>query len=558
MSINLTNSLPGGTWSSSLPGVVLVNATTGVATGLASAGVATITYTSPYGCFVTTPIHISTPPTTITGTSNVCSGYSITLVNGTPGGTWSTADPTIATVNMYTGVVTGVAGGTVNISYSTPACNAAVYSVTVKQTPPPITGTINLCNGGPTTTVYNATPGGVWTLSGPAHISTTGVVTGLSVGATNIVTYTVPNGCFAYAPIITDTLPAPITGITNICPGRSDTLHTAATGGVWSSHDVLIASIVDTNGVISGVANGTTTITYTAVSGCYRTRPFTVDNPLPASVTITRNPSMDTLCDGVPVVFTATPVNGGAAPTYQWQNFGVDIPYGISDTLNYNPTHGDVISVFMTNSLDICAAPVPAYASMPINVYPNVSPILTISSSTTNPIIGYLGQVVTFYATLTSGGPHPSYQWYVDSDPIPGATSNTFSRAVYDNDTVYCVVHGDAPCESASGTQSNSIIFQADYLTTKEIDANGLALTLFPNPNGGSFNISGSTGTKANETLTVEVINMLGQTVYHGTTSAHSGQVNYKVALGNIAAGTYVLRVTGDTGNKVFHFVIGN
>jgi hypothetical protein len=62
---------------------------------------------------------------TITGSSAVCAGSTITLSNTTTGGTWSSSNTAIATVGS-TGIVTGVASGTVTISYTvTNSCGTA-------------------------------------------------------------------------------------------------------------------------------------------------------------------------------------------------------------------------------------------------------------------------------------------------------------------------------------------------------------------------------------------------------------------------------------------------
>ncbi len=566
-SVTLTNSITGGTWQSSLPGIILVGSTSGVATGLAAAGAVTITYTTPNGCTTTAPMYISTAPTTITGTNSVCSGHTITLSNGTPGGTWTSSNPLIATVGASTGIVTGVAGGTATISYATLACNAAVYTITVRQSPPPITGGITICDGSSTTTVFNASPGGVWTIVGPASISSTGFITGLTVGAVNVVTYTMPNGCDARAPIIVDTLPGPISGLSSICPGRTTTMSTSSVGGVWSSANSLIASAVAATGDVTGVSTGTTTITYTAISGCYRTKPFTVTNPVPLSVTLTRNPAMDTLCKGVPVTFTAHGVNGGAAPKYEWQNHGLsfDTATVYDSVFTYTPTHGDVIRVFLFNSLDICSAPTPAYVDMAINVYPNVSPAVNITTSAPTATIGgetyttgnYLGHIITFNSLVTSGGIAPAYQWYVDGQAIAGATNNSFTRAVYDNDTVYCSVNGNPPCETGSIGTSNRIIIIGDYLEVNTPVDKINSLSLFPNPNSGNFTLSGTVN-NANGTISYEVVNVLGQVIHKGTAVAKGGVIEHQVKLDKgIANGTYMLRVSGGNDQKVFHFVIG-
>lgn len=556
LSILLSNAVTGGTWSSTLPGVVSVNPTTGLAVGVAATGTAVITYTLGTGCNASTTLTVSTPPTAISGGSaTICTGYTANFSNGTIGGTWTSSNTAVATVSPI-GVVTGVSPGVVTISYSTVACNPAVYTVTVNQTPPPITGGITICDGSSTTTLTNATPGGVWTISGGATINSAGFVTGLSVGGTFVATYTMPNACFVNAPIIVDTIPAPINGPDSVCQGRSITLTSAATGGVWSSSNAMIASVVASTGIVTGVNHGLATISYTAVSGCSSTKSFIVSFPLPASVTITRTPSTDTLCAGVPVTFRAHHVNGGATPSYNWELFGVSI--GITDSVyTYTPTHGDVITCLMTNSADVCALPSPAFINDPINVYPNVVPVVNISI-TSDTIVTFLGQVVTFYAEVSTAGSAPSYQWFVDGDIVPGATNSSYAREIYDDDSVFCRVNGTPACDLGTFAASNLIIIRGTYLAVGDVNSSETALSLFPNPNKGSFTLSGTMASTTGDVVTVDVINVVGQTVYSGKTTVKNGNLQHEVVLGNdIVPGTYILRVNGERDSKIFHFVVG-
>ena len=78
-----------------------------------------------------------------------------------------------------------------------------------------------------------------------------------------------------------------------------------------------------------------------------------------------------------------------------------------------------------------------------------------------------------------------------------------------------------------------------------------------PNPNNGSFNLAGNTGTNENEVLNLQVTDVLGQVIYNSKTIAKNGVINEKVVLYNtLANGMYLLNVTTATGNSVFHFVV--
>lgn len=71
---------------------------------------------------------------TITGATVVTVGNTITLTGSPAGGTWSSSNTSAATVNS-SGVVTGVAAGNTNITYTQGGCTSADYAVTVSATP---------------------------------------------------------------------------------------------------------------------------------------------------------------------------------------------------------------------------------------------------------------------------------------------------------------------------------------------------------------------------------------------------------------------------------------
>ncbi len=77
---------------------------------------------------------------TTTGANKICIGSSTTLNNLNAGGTWSSANPLIATVNPGTGEVTGVAAGSTIIRYAiadgpTVCTNATDFNLTVAAPP---------------------------------------------------------------------------------------------------------------------------------------------------------------------------------------------------------------------------------------------------------------------------------------------------------------------------------------------------------------------------------------------------------------------------------------
>ncbi len=283
LTTTLADAVSGGTWTSSNTAIATVTSTTGVVTG-GSAGTATITYTLPAGCYVTTNVTVNPTPAAITGVNNVCVGLTTTLSDGTSGGTWSSSNVAIGTVGAATGIVGGISSGSITITYTLAAggCNTT-FAFTVNPNPAAIAGVTSVCVGS-TTTLTDATTGGSWSSSNTtlASISGSGVVTGNSAG-TPTITYALPTGCIATTPVTVNPLPASITGITTVCEGATVTLSDASGGGSWTSSNTAVASVGTGSGVVTGVAAGTATITYTLPTGCITTTGVTV-NPTPAAI----------------------------------------------------------------------------------------------------------------------------------------------------------------------------------------------------------------------------------------------------------------------------------
>lgn len=276
-----TTASVGGTWISSATSTITIAPVAGIATGQSVAGTALISYVLGGGCASTITVTVLATPTTITGPDTVCLGATITKANGMPGGIWTSANSTIASVVAGTGVVTGVALGATSIRYTLPGGCFVTDTITVSDVPAPITGVLNLCVG-QSTVLSSTSAGGVWSVSNFAIDtieSATGLLTARSPG-TDIVRYTLPSGCSASAVVTVNALPAAITGPTGVCMGATITLSSSPAGGTWTSNIPPTADVDITTGVVTGFFPGIVTITYALPTGCTISTPITV-NPTP-------------------------------------------------------------------------------------------------------------------------------------------------------------------------------------------------------------------------------------------------------------------------------------
>ena len=361
----LSDATGGGTWSCTPTTTATIGSTSGIVTGVAT-GVASVVYTLPTGCSKTTSVTVNALPVVapIAGSSTVCTGVTTALTDATPGGVWNSSATGIATIST-SGVLSGIAPGTANITYTvtgTGGCATFVtFPVTVNGSPSPVTGTLTVCVGS-STTLSDATGGGTWTsaVTGVATIgSVSGVVNGVAAG-TSAVTYTIGNGCTATAVVTVNPLPTAIAGPSTFCVGATITL-TDAGGGTWASSDLSLAIIGTTSGVVTGVAAGTVSITYTLPTGCAAVTTVTV-NPLANAGTISGPTSV---CAGSTITLT------DGAPGGVWSSSSANATVGSTGVVTGVTAGTATISYTVTNS----CGPVSATYAVTINPAPDAGSI---------------------------------------------------------------------------------------------------------------------------------------------------------------------------------------
>ncbi|MGN6644994.1 MAG: beta strand repeat-containing protein [Cytophaga sp.] len=132
-------------------------------------------------------------------------------------------------------------------------------------------------------------------------------------------TLTITSAYWSNAPTV-----AAISGTNTICAGGTTTLTDATAGGVWSSATTSAATI-SSSGVVTGVAAGTSVISYTVTSGgCSGAQNYTVT--VSGSTTITSQPVANTICAGSNTSFTVAAT--GAGLTYIWKENGANLSNG--------------------------------------------------------------------------------------------------------------------------------------------------------------------------------------------------------------------------------------
>ncbi len=140
------------------------------------------------------------------------------------------------------------------------------------------------------------------------------------------------------------TFTATPTGLGAVVPTYAWTVNGNPVGGnsaTFSSSSINNGDVVQVSMSFTGPCNNGTVNSNQIV--------MTVSSGTPASVDISVSPN-DTVCAGNTLIFTATPTNGGANPTYQWTVNGNTVG-GNSATFTTNSlNNGDTVRVTMTSS----------------------------------------------------------------------------------------------------------------------------------------------------------------------------------------------------------------
>jgi hypothetical protein len=288
---------------------------------------------------------------------------------------------------------------------------------------------------------------------------------------------TTPNS-FVFNPRPTGT----ISGTTAICAGSSTNLTLTVTGsGTISgtlSNGLSFSGTAPTITVsVSPGSTTTFTIATLSDSNCSATSGdlsgsavVTVNPILTPSVSIAASPST-TICAGDNVTFTATPVNGGTTPSYQWYIGATPVGTNSATFSTTGLTNGNAVSVVMTNNA-VCPSSATSTSNtitMSVNSISSVS--VSIAEDVPSPICA--GTSVTFTATPTNGGTTPSYQWYIGATPV-GTNSPTFTTTSLANgNSVTVQMTSNAVCPVPTTATSNAIVYTVTAAPTWYLDSDG-------------------------------------------------------------------------------------
>jgi Carboxypeptidase regulatory-like domain/Putative Ig domain/FG-GAP-like repeat/Ig-like domain CHU_C associated len=463
--ITTTNQVCGGSTGNSASGPAAATYQWSISNGTITAGSTsqTITYTAgasgsvlltlrttdPSGCVGSNSTNVPITPTpTITagGPTTFCDGGSVTLTSSSAtGNQWFLGGNPIGgeTNQMYV----ATASGDYTVTVTTLSCTTAASApttVTVNPIPPTPTitpgGPTTFCDGGSVTLTSSSVSGNQWYQGGTAitgatnqtYIATTSgdyTVKVTSVGCTSA-----PS---AVTTVTVNPIPATPTitpgGPTTFCEGGSVTLtSSSASGNQWYLNGNPIGGA--TNQMYSATASGNYTVVVTSL-GCSSASSAATSvtvNPIPATPTITPG-GPTTFCAGGSVTLTSSSATGN-----QWYLDSNTIA-GATDT-HYIATLSGNYTVKVT-SIGCTSAPSSAVGVIvnPIPATPTITP--------GGPTTFCEGGSVTLTSSSADGN-----QWYLNGNPIGGATNQAYMATASGNYTVVVTSLGCSSAASAAMT----------------------------------------------------------------------------------------------------------
>jgi len=358
-------------------------------------------------------------------------------------------------------------------------------------------------------------------------------------------------------------------GAVSVCEGDAVTYTTTNTGGgtfQWSVNGSAITGATgDTFNTVPAIGD-LVSVQLTSTAPC-PSKP-TADNSFamtvnpkvhPYAYLEVTDPVSAPVCPGTVVTYHAvirtksTPV---ALPTYQWSKGGIPTgPTSTSPYLEITPSDKDVISVKVTPNEQCMFVP-----DTTVNITASVTQVLNPTGVKLTVTPGNSikeGQLDTVMVAYANAGTNPTFEWRINGQVIEGENTNMLISDNFSNhDSITCIVTGVGACGGTSVAASTTLNVK-NTLVVNQVTGIGTDIRIMPNPNKGTFTVKGTLANTADQSVALEVVNMLGQVIYKNNVATHNGIINEQVQITNaLANGMYILNVRSGSDNSSFHFVI--
>ncbi len=569
------------------PGLTVAATTSNADCGIQNGGIAVLVTggVAPYSYVLD-----GAPPQSSPNFTNVASGVHRVIVTDAPGCS-GLVDVTVSSAGSFSiTVVTtpatcyGVDNGTAT---ATPLGGTAPYSFSLNYGTQQASASFTNVPGGQNTIIVtdanNCTDSVQFNIAvGPGIIVTASVTPAVCAQHNGTITVAASNGTapYSYGLNFTTTQSSPI--LTGIIPGSnyytvSDAIGCSVTQSIQVNEVPITATITTTPSTCS--AGGTIEITGStgtppfmyAINGGAMQPSSLFDNLIGGNyvvkvqdanmctytetVTVTVSPGTitpsvsiyspsSTVCQGDFVVFTATPVNGGANPQYQWlvngSNYGPSSPQ-----LAISPMVSSDVSVQLISN-DPCASSAAVTSNViSIIVTPSRGPEITITGVTTVPA----GASSTITTSIVNGGSSPTYQWQDSTSThpwanIPGATNAGIDYSPQQTgDALRAIMTTNVECAAMPYAYSNELVFTVESTIPR--------MSVYPNPVRSVLTIENNTQI---QWANADIIDDNGRRLTTFRNTNASAEVRLDVS--RLMSGVYFVRLTNRDGKpEYFKFI---
>ncbi len=553
-----------------------ISNTTQDLTGL-TAGTYAVMITDANGCTATNSFDVTQPANGLSATATItsvgCFGAStgaidLEVAGGTPGYSYSWSN------GSTTQDITGLLAGDYIVTITDSNSCTLVKTYTVGQPASALslmtTDVDILCAGASTGSIDLTVTGGtppynyLW-----SNGSTTQDLSAIPAGVYNV-TVTDANGCAAVLPVgVNISQPEPVTIVitkTNATTGQACANGTAtatATGGVapytfiWSSGTQANASA--NPNLVTGLSNGTHSVTVTDANGCISTQSVVIDCTNTCDAVIIVNSITDVLCTGLETgsatVGASSVANPNARFTFTWSENDVIFQTDANATTStINAIGAGVYKVSVTIDGTVCS---PVEQSITITEPQNALNVTVITVDENGPTTND----GTATANVTGGTTPYTYLWSPGGETtqvITGLDEGTYTVTVTDANG--CTTMGSGTINPVT-CQNLSVSTQSVDVSCNGASDGSVTANISGGAQGTTFSYSWAPGGATTQTVnnlsggtyTVTVTDLITQCTASSTVTVNEPNVlTSEIAINDVACfgdatGSLDLTVTGGT-----------
>lgn len=219
--------------------------------------------------------------------------------------------------------------------------------------------------------------------------------------------------------------------------------------------------------------------------------PATLKVTTPSTPVLNVVTTSNAICTGTNTTFTASPINGGTSPTYQWKKNGVNVGANNNIYTDNALVTGDIINCVLTSNSSCITTATISSNSITITVNTPLTPAITISPSLNNICFG---TIVTFNATPLNEGSSPIYKWEKNGVNV-GANLQTYTDNTLNNgDIITCFLTSNQACITTSTANSNTIVMAVNPLVTPAVTIGTSNQSICSGKSGTFFAIAANAG----------------------------------------------------------------